>query len=136
MALLSKSNENILLGIAAVVVGYIGYKTYRAAQKVKDVASDIIDRGVDFVAEDINPTSEYNVVNQTIGEPVNNAVESVTGHGLGGTIFCLFNSDSPVCNEKLFDFAMAQNLPYYASDGKTINPDTLARFNAWEDMVL
>lgn len=136
MAILSKQNENILLGVAAVVAGYLGFKAYQGAKVVQGIASDAFDASVDFVAEDLNPTSEYNVINQTIGEPVNATVESVTGHGLGGSIFCLFNGQSPACNEKLFNFALSRNLPYYESDGKTINAETRAAFEAWENVSL
>lgn len=132
MALLSKSNENIILGVGAIIVGYMAWQAYKAAQKVKNIAGDAIDAGVDFVTEDLNPTSEYNVINQTIGEPVNKTVESVTGHGLGGSLFCLFNSDAPPCNEELFSYAMRYNLPYYGDNGKSINEDTRARFEAWK----
>ena len=132
MALLSKQNETYLMYAAGAGLVIVTIGAVLAAQKAAQIGGDIIDAGVDFVTEDLNPTSEYNLVNQSIGAPVNDAVSSVTGRGLGGTLFCFFNSQSPACNEALFDYATKRNLPYFDDTGKSIHTGTLASFEAWQ----
>lgn len=76
--------------IAAVVAG--AFVTYKFFQKVKDVGGNVAAAGKKFVAEDLNPASDKNLVYSGV-----NAVGAkVTGDdsfSLGGWLYEKFNDD-------------------------------------------
>lgn len=75
---------------AAAVIGaaYLVYKASQGAQAVKEI-----------ITEDLNPTSDKNVVYKGVNA-VGASVTGDQGFTLGGWLFCKFNPKSTLCNPK------------------------------------
>lgn len=120
MAILSKGNETkILIGVA-FVGAYLIYKTYGAGQSIKEV-----------VTTKLNPASSENIV----AKSVDSVVQTVSGgksKTLGSALYCLFNSDSYVCNPELVNVAAKYNLSYKVVDvngDEVVNPQVIDIYN-------